>query len=217
MAKILVNGAQGKMGQLICKILAQNNFEVLTREIGDNSAVKADLIIDFSSPQGAQESYKIAKETKAAFLCGTTNLPETLKASFEAEKQIPLFYAPNVSIGVALFKALLLEAKKMYKGYTLTLHEIHHTQKKDAPSGTAKNLAAALNIAPESVTYERIGQVPGTHTLTLTSPNKDEEIVLTHKVLDRQMLAQSAVRVAAWLLKQKPGFYDMKKFLEEIK
>ena len=49
MAKILVNGAQGKMGQLICKILAQNNYEVLTREIAGNPAVKADLIIDFSS------------------------------------------------------------------------------------------------------------------------------------------------------------------------
>ena len=216
MAKILVNGAQGKMGQLICKILAQNNYEVLTREIGGNPAVKADLIIDFSSPQGAQESYKIAKETNAAFLCGTTNLPESLKASFEAEKQIPLFYSPNVSIGVALFKKLLLEAKKMYKGYTLALHEVHHTQKKDAPSGTAKNLAAALNMGPEQITYERIGQVPGTHTLTLTSPNKDEEIILTHKVLDRQMLAQSAVSVAAWLLTKKPGFYNMNNYLEDL-
>lgn len=217
MARILVNGAQGKMGQLICKILAQNNFEVLTREIGDDVRIKADLIIDFSSPQGAVESYKIAKETNTAFLCGTTNLPDALKASFEAEKQIPLFYAPNVSIGVALFKKLLLEAQKMYKGYTLALHEIHHTQKKDAPSGTAKNLAEALNMAPESITYERTGHVPGTHTLTLTSPGKDEEIILTHKVLDRKMLAQSAVSVAAWLLTKKPGFYDMNNYLEDLK
>lgn len=216
MARILVNGSQGKMGQLICKILAQNNFEVLTREIGGDVRVKADLIIDFSSPQGAVESYQIAKETNTAFLCGTTNLPDTLKASFEAEKQIPLFYAPNVSIGVALFKKLLLEAKEMYKGYTLTLHEIHHTQKKDAPSGTAKNLAVALNIAPKNITYERVGQVPGTHTLTLTSPSKDEEIILTHKVLDRRMLAQSAVSVAAWLLEQKPGFYNMNNYLEDL-
>ena len=197
MARILVNGAQGKMGRLICQILAQNNFEVLTREIGDHVRIKADLIIDFSSPQGAVESYKIAKETNTAFLCGTTNLPDTLKASFEAEDQIPLFYAPNVSIGVALFKKLLLEAQQMYKGYALALHEIHHTQKKDAPSGTAKNLAAALNIAPESITYKRTGQVPGTHTLTLTSPGKDEEIILTHKVLDRKMLPKARL---VWLL-----------------
>lgn len=217
MTKVLVNGAKGKMGQLLCQILAQDNFEVLTREIGDTTCPKADLIIDFSSPQGAEESYKIAKKLNVAFLCGTTNLPRGLVAAFEAEKQIPLFYAPNVSIGVALFKELLIEAKKMYKGYTLALHEIHHTQKKDAPSGTAKNLAAALNILQDQITYERIGQVPGTHTLTLTSPGKDEEIILTHKVLDRKMLAQSAVRVAVWLLKQKAGFYDMNKFLEGLK
>ena len=217
MVKVLVNGAKGKMGQLICKILAQKNFEVLTREIGDKTNPKADLIIDFSSPQGAEESYKRAKEIKAAFLCGTTNLPETLKSNFETEKQIPLFYAPNVSIGVALFKKLLLEAKNMYKGYTLALHEIHHAQKKDAPSGTAKNLAAALNMAQDKITYERIGQVPGTHTLILTSPKKDEEIILAHKVLDRQMLAQSAVCVGEWLLKQKAGFYNMNSYLEELK
>ncbi|MCR5504132.1 MAG: hypothetical protein K6E94_00930 [Elusimicrobiaceae bacterium] len=216
MTKVLVNGAQGKMGQLICKILVQNKYEVLTREIGAENCPKADLIIDFSSPQGAQESYKIAKEMKAAFLCGTTNLPQDLLNSFEAEKQIPLFYAPNVSIGVALFQKLLLEAKKMYKGYTLALHEIHHTQKKDAPSGTAKKLAAALGVEQEKITYERIGSVPGTHSLTLTSPINDEEIILTHKVLDRQMLAQSAVSVGKWLLKQKAGFYNMKDFLEDL-
>ena len=216
MTKVLVNGAKGKMGKLICQIFAQNNVEVLTREIGDTKPQSVNLVIDFSSPQGAEESYKIAKEFKAAFLCGTTNLPQDLLTAFENEKDIPLFYAPNVSIGVALFQKLLLEAKKMYKGYTLALHEIHHTQKKDAPSGTAKNLAAALNMEQNQITYERIGQVPGTHTLTLTSPSKDEEIILTHKVLDRQMLAQSAVSVAAWLLKQKPGFYDMKKFLEDL-
>ena len=216
MTKVLVNGAQGKMGQLICQILAQNNFEVLTREIGGATPQKADLVIDFSSPQGAAESYKIAKEFKAAFLCGTTNLPQDLLSAFEQEKEIPLFYAPNVSIGVALFQKLLLTAKNMYKGYALALHEIHHTQKKDAPSGTAKKLAAALNIYGSKITYERIGQVPGTHSLTLTSPNNDEEIILTHKVLDRQMLAQSAVKVATWLCKQKPGFYNMEKFLEDL-
>ena len=78
-------------------------------------------------------------------------------------------------------------------------------------------MAAALEIDEKSVTYERIGQVPGTHTLTLTSPNKDEEIILTHKVLDRQMLAQSAVSVGKWLLKQKAGFYNMNNYLEDLK
>ena len=217
MIKVLVNGANGKMGQLICEILAQNNFEVFKREIGDKTPNVLDLVIDFSSPKGAQESYKIAKEFKVPFLCGTTNLPDDLKSDLENESQIPLFYAPNVSIGVALFKKLLLEAKKIYKGYTLALHEVHHEQKKDAPSGTAKNLAAVLGINIKDITYERIGAVPGTHTLTLTSPSKDEEIILTHKVLDRKMLAQSAVSVAKWLLKQKAGFYDMNKFLEDLK
>ena len=115
---------------------------------------------------------------------------------------------------MALFKKLLLNAQRSFEGYSLSLHEVHHTQKKDAPSGTAKNLAQALNFPINKITYERVGAVAGTHTLTLTSQNKDEEIILTHKVLDRKMLAQSAVKVALWLLAQKVGYYTMDDFIK---
>ena len=69
MTKVLVNGANGKMGQLICQILKKDNFEVFPREIGGTNPKDVALVIDFSSPQGAEESYKIAKKLNCAFLC----------------------------------------------------------------------------------------------------------------------------------------------------
>ena len=221
MAKVLINGANGKMGQAIIKIIEADstlNLQVsATRESGQEITQDFDLVIDFSLPQGAREAFDIAKAKKAAFLTGTTALPAEFIETLKKEKDIAVFYSPNVSIGVFLFKKLLQDAVKSFNGYIPAMHEIHHTQKKDAPSGTAKALAAAINFEQDKITYERIGAVPGTHILKLTSPSLDEEIILTHKVLDRKMLASSAVKIAAWLVNQKPGFYDMTDFTESLK
>lgn len=221
MTKVLINGASGKMGQFIIKIIEENPSYNLTvaakRESGQSVAEDIDLVIDFSLPQGAQEAFEIAKQKKAAFLTGTTALPADFVESLKKEKEIPVFYSPNVSIGVFLFTKLIKQAAQMFEGYSPAMHEIHHTQKKDAPSGTAKSLAAAINFAQDKITYERTGTVPGTHTLKLTSPSQDEEIILTHKALDRKLFAESAVKVAAWLAQQKPGFYDMNLFTESLR
>lgn len=215
MIKILVNGAQGKMGQMLCSILSEDkNIQILKRESGQIVEDKVNIIIDFSSPSGAKESFALAKELGAAFLCGTTNLDEDFIKILKEEKTIPVFFSPNVSIGMALFKNLLCKAQKEFKGYILSMHEVHHAQKKDAPSGTAKNLAVALKIPVKDITYERIGTVVGTHILTLTSPAGDEEIILTHRAIDRKLFAKSAVKIALWLLKQKPNFYNISDFLE---
>lgn len=220
MTKVLINGASGKMGQFIKKIIQDSpslGLQVVAeRDSGVLTGGDFDLVIDFSLPQGAREAFALAKQKKAAFLTGTTALPADFVNTLKQEKEIPVFYSPNVSIGVFMFTKLLKEATALYGGYTPALHEIHHTQKKDAPSGTAKSLAAAINFEQDKITYERTGTVPGTHILKLTSPSLDEEIILTHKALDRKLFAESAVKVAAWLAQQKPGFYDMTDFTERL-
>lgn len=221
MTKVLINGANGKMGQFIKKIIEETpslGLQVSAlRDSGQISGGDFDMVIDFSLPQGAQEAFDIAKKHKAAFLTGTTALPAPFVETLKQEKDIAVFYSPNVSIGVFLFTQLMTQAVKCFEGYTPALHEIHHTQKKDAPSGTAKSMAAAINFSQQDITYERVGSVPGTHILKLTSPSKDEEIILEHKALDRKLFAVSAVKVAAWLAGKKPGFYDMKDFTESLK
>jgi len=215
MKKVLINGARGKMGEMTADIIRKNpscglSVSVL-REMGEKAAGDFDVVIDFSSPEGAAEAFKIAKEKKAAVLIGTTNLPAAFVESLKKEKTIPVFFSPNVSIGVYMFTEVLKYAQNLYKGYARRMEEIHHIHKKDAPSGTAKALAAALNFPVDEIKAIREGEVPGTHTVVFSS--EYEEIILSHAAKTRALFAESAVLVAAWLVNQKPGFYDMKNFV----
>ena len=113
-------------------------------------------------------------------------------------------------MAVYFFTELIKQACNMYKGYTKALHEIHHVHKKDAPSGTAKRIAAEMDLPTTQVTYERIGETVGTHRATLTSAL--DEITLTHKATNRDLFAASVLDIAAWLVKCHGGFYTMSDF-----
>lgn len=217
MIKVFLNGSNGRMGQLIKKnIELYEDMQIVGQKDKGVFEQKEpfDVLIDFSLPEGSREAYQIAKKNKAAFLCGTTNLPQTFIDILKQEKEIPAFYSANVSIGVYLFGCLLKEAVQKYQGYNFALHEEHHAQKKDAPSGTAKALAALIDFPEEKITYVRKGQLPGTHSLKITSAVGDEEIFLEHKALDRNLFASSAVKIARWLSQQKGGFYTMENFVK---
>ena len=217
MIKVFLNGSNGRMGQLIAKNIAlYEDMKIVGKKdtgVFENKE-PFDILIDFSLPEGAREAFQIAKQNKAAFLCGTTNLSPNFIEILKQEKEIPVFYSANVSIGVYLFGQLLKQAVQKYQGYTFALHEEHHAQKKDAPSGTAKALASLINFPQEKITYTRKGQVPGTHSLKIISPAGDEEILLEHKALDRNLFAASAVKIARWLSAQKGGFYTMENFVK---
>ena len=108
------------------------------------------------------------------------------------------------------FGELLKQASQMYAGYERALHEIHHVHKKDAPSGTAKKLAEAIELPLSKVSYERFGETVGTHILTLSSPY--DRIMLKHEAVDRDLFAASAAEIAAWLVHQPAGFYTMQDY-----
>ncbi|MBP5403711.1 MAG: hypothetical protein J6Y17_01315 [Elusimicrobiaceae bacterium] len=213
--RILLNGANGKMGQAIARLISENPQKNLvvsaTRSAAQTDIQNPfDIVVDFSTPIGAQEAFLLAKKHKKPFLTGTTNLPEVFLFQLQSEEKIPVFFAPNVSLSVYFFTELIKQACKMYKGYQKALHEIHHVHKKDAPSGTAKRIAAEMELPTEQVTYERIGETVGTHSATLTS-NLDE-ITLTHKATNRDLFAASVLDIAAWLVKRPSGFYTMSDF-----
>ena len=213
--RVLLNGAHGKMGQAIARLIEENPQKKLvvcaTRSAGQTDVKEPfDIVVDFSTPQGAQEAFLLAKKHKKPFLTGTTNLPEIFLFKLQSEEKIPVFFAPNVSLSVYFFTELIKQACNMYKGYAKALHEVHHVHKKDAPSGTAKRIAAEMDLPAEQVTYERIGETVGTHSATLTS-NLDE-ITLTHKATNRDLFAASVLDIAAWLVKREGGFYTMSDF-----
>ncbi len=213
--RVLLNGANGKMGRAITRLIHENPQKNLvvsaTREAGQNTFTEPfDIVVDFSTPDGAQEAFLLAKKYKKPFLTGTTNLPEVFLFKLQSEEKIPVFFAPNVSLSVYFFTELVKQACKMYKGYAKALHEIHHVHKKDAPSGTAKRIAAEMDLPVSDVTYERIGETVGTHSATLSSAL--DEITLTHKAVSRDLFAASVLDIAAWLVKRAGGFYTMSDF-----
>ena len=211
MKSILINGGQGKMGQALARIIQNDASLCLTvaaqHEPGQPLPKQFDCVVDFSTPQGAQEAFYLAREKKKPFLTGTTNLPETFLFQMQEEDKIPVFYAPNVSLSVYYFTELAKLAARMYRGYETALHEEHHVHKKDAPSGTAKKLADVVNLPYAQVTSERIGETVGTHEVQFSSPF--DKITLTHEAINRDLFAQSALHIALWLTKRESGFYTM--------
>ncbi|WP_428897209.1 4-hydroxy-tetrahydrodipicolinate reductase [Parelusimicrobium proximum] len=217
--KVIINGAKGRMGRMIADIISSDSsagLEVFQlRDEGDVFSAGADIVIDFSLPAGAEEAFEKARENKTAFLTGVTNLSKEFTDKMKEEKSIAVFYSPNVSIGVYQFGELVRQAASLYPGYEMYMEETHHIHKKDAPSGTAKALAAIVDFPEGKVKSIREGEVAGIHTLKLSTPF--EEITLTHKAEDRKLFADSAVKIAAWLVKQPAGFYSMQDYVNSIK
>lgn len=210
MKKALINGADGKMGRALMRLIKERpelGLQAVAHKSGAPFPEDFDVIIDFSSPQGAQEAFAAAKHKHKPFLTGTTNLPETFLFQLQQEEKIPAFFAPNVSLSVWFFTELVRQAAKMYAGYNIKLHEIHHVHKKDAPSGTAKKLADEVNLPSTQVTYERLGETVGTHIAAFGS--SFDEITLVHKAVNRDLFAASALEIAVWLMKRAGGFYTM--------
>lgn len=229
----------GKMGKAIEEIALNKQHEIVlkidlsnTDEFTKENLAKADVAIEFTSPHTAFENVKKCIEYGVPVVCGSTgwldkwNEIETLCQ----QQNGTILYASNFSIGVNLFFELntyLAKLMSKYNDYNVSLTEIHHTQKKDAPSGTAITLAEQVlannsikknwvnqpttNAAELEIVSERIDPAPGTHTIKYTSPIDDIEI--THTAHNRIGFASGAV-LAAEFIANKKGIFTMKDALE---
>lgn len=227
----------GKMGKAIEALAIKRGHEIVARidisnahEIGQIK--KADVAIEFSQPDAVVRNLISCFEQKVPVVCGTTGWLDK-RRDVEVvckEMQGTFFYASNFSLGVNLFFKLnefLAELMSRHAQYDVTLHEIHHTQKKDAPSGTAITLAEGIikslerkdnwihgdtpNEGSVVITSERIDPTPGTHTVKYTSSVDDLEI--THTAHSREGFAMGALLVAEWV-KDKKGVLGMSDFLK---
>jgi 4-hydroxy-tetrahydrodipicolinate reductase len=181
-----------------------------------------DLLIDFTLPGGPRIAAEWCAQSGVALLSGTTGLASSdIVALKNAALKIPVLWAPNLSHGVALMTALVRQAAMaldVQAGITIT--DIHHTHKLDAPSGTALALAeAAMEARSERLdelsngdegelefSSVREGEVVGEHSVSFTLP--DELIEVTHKALDRDVFAKGALKAGEWLITQSPGYYS---------
>lgn len=228
----------GKMGKTIEQIALQRGHEISARiDISNRSDMfginidNTDVVIEFSSPESAYGNLKFCMEFGLPTVCGTTGWlqhKEEIEKLCE-ENKTAFFYASNYSIGVNLFFELnktLARLINPYKDYTVSTNEIHHTEKKDSPSGTAITLAEGIienldgktkwvnnqiaNSNEVPIWSSREGKVPGTHTIKYISDV--DEIEITHKANSRQGFALGAVVAAEWLY-GKQGIFGMQELL----
>jgi 4-hydroxy-tetrahydrodipicolinate reductase len=173
------------------------------------------VAIEFTSPAAAVANVRACIAAGCPVVVGTTGWTDELpglRAEVERARGA-LLTAPNFSLGVAIFSELAAEAARRFAaaaGFDVHLIEIHHATKKDAPSGTAKALAAAAEAASGRavpVTSIRTGSVPGTHELVFDAPF--EQVRFTHEARDRRVFAEGALVAARWLAGRQPGVYTM--------
>ena len=232
------------MGQIIHRLAVAEGHEVVGKINSQNKeslssfdTTNTDVAIEFTNPDTALDNIKFCFSKGIPVVTGTTgwyeSLPE-LEALATKNKNYSLFYASNFSIGVNLFMRMNRFLAKMmnnYEEYDISMQEVHHTQKLDAPSGTAITLAEGIlsevarkeswslkdeNPTSTSLPIEavRTPNVPGTHTITYTS--SIDEITIEHKAYNREGFAKGALTVASWL-KNKNGIYTMKHFFDSYK
>lgn len=226
----------GKMGKTIERIALERGHDIAGKIDIDNlhelNTIKADVAIEFSHPDAAFENVKQCIERKIPVVCGTTGWLNRKGELDALTKEIgsTFFYASNYSLGVNLFFKLNEQLAKMmnqFNSYDISIDEVHHTEKKDAPSGTAITLAEGVikhvdrkkkwrnavggNHEEIEINSFRIDNVPGTHVIKYASVIDDIEI--KHTAHTREGFALGAVMVAEWI-KDKKGVLNMGDFLK---
>ncbi len=176
--------------------------------------IDVDGYIDVSIPIGLEERLGIALQNKRPFILGTTGLEPSDQALLEAAaRHIPLLYAANFSLGMALLHKLARDAARLFYPHAdIDLVETHHTQKKDAPSGSARLLARGIQQAhPEgkapTIHSIRSGAVVGDHELRFNVA--EEQLTLRHQAHSRDVFARGALLAARFLKGKAPGLYGM--------
>lgn len=175
---------------------------------------RADVVIDFSSDAGALHALALAQRAGAALLIGTTALSAaTTEALRRASAKRAVLVASNTSRGVAIAAAIVQNAARLYgPAAEVSIIEAHHRAKKDAPSGTAIRLAAAvteggLPVNDDQIVSIRGGDVIGEHTVRFAA--EGEYIEITHRATSRDLFARGALDAAKWLAAQPPGWWTM--------
>jgi 4-hydroxy-tetrahydrodipicolinate reductase len=249
MLKLCVAGAAGRMGNAVIHEAAAKGHQIVgaveassspsvgksLRELGicdsethivssdriSEAARDADVYVTFTAPQAEVVNVPLVASLGKRIVLGTTGLTEeqTRQVRQAVEGKVPAVFSPNYSVGINILFKLAQALKAFSKEYTFSISEIHHTGKKDAPSGTAKKLGQIITdvrgytrtvygregISPRQteeleITALRAGGVPGIHDLIVAGPY--EMLRIEHTAFSRSVFAQGAVYAAEWISRQ---------------
>jgi len=237
--KILLNGCRGRMGAAVAAAAPAAGVTLAAAlDQGDDLAAAlagADVVVDFSSAQATRGLLAAATAARKPVVIGTTGHGAEEQAALRTlAAAIPCVWAGNFSVGVNLLFALTrLTSRTLGEGYDTEVVEMHHRQKKDAPSGTAIRLLEIIleerRLGREALRHGREGLVGarpagevGVHALrggdvigdhTVHFAGAGERLELVHRASDRAVFAQGALRAAQWIVGRPPGVYDMQDVL----
>jgi 4-hydroxy-tetrahydrodipicolinate reductase len=217
--KLLLVG-YGKMGRMVEELTAGQDIEIVGRvDEGRDEWQPADVAVDFSTAGALLANFPKYLQSRMNVVIGTTGWGEhadRLRAD-AAKAGLGVVASANFSIGVNIFQHVVAETARMMQAqpqYGAWVHEIHHSAKRDAPSGTAILLRDAMKAAgferPIDVSSSRAGLVPGTHTIGFDGPS--DTIELIHTARDRRGFASGALVAAKWI-KGRIGWYSMQDVL----
>jgi 4-hydroxy-tetrahydrodipicolinate reductase len=264
MVKVIVTGAGGKMGSRIIGMISAmeelrvvgaievKGHPIIGRDLGHSLGAgrtgalvsdsladcidQADVVIDFTDHEASLNYLKIASEKNRAIVIGSTGFTtEEMATAKRLAEKTRCVLSPNMSVGVnVMLKVLEYCAGILYEDYDVEIVEAHHHLKKDAPSGTAMQMARVIagrlgrDLDKEAV-YERrgmigertrreigiqtirAGDIVGEHTVIFGGIGERLEII--HRAQSRDNFAKGAIRAAQWIVKQKNGLYDMQDVL----
>jgi 4-hydroxy-tetrahydrodipicolinate reductase len=241
MTNLIITGSKGRMGRALIACAPRHPELQIVGQIdqGDDLGAvigRCDVVVDFSAHSATPAMARLCAERGKAMVVGTTGHSDEGKAQIaDCQSRIPIVLSSNFSTGVnTLFWLTRKAAEILGPGFDLEIVEMHHRLKRDAPSGTAKTLAEILaavrqqqldrvarhgraGIVGERTTEEigvhsvRGGDVVGDHTVIFAGVG--ERVELTHKASTRETFANGALRAAQWVVRQKPGLYDMQDVL----
>ena len=208
----------GKTGSKITE-LARDEVEVFdSKNIPTLEKLQdVEVIISFLPGEAFLSFIPLLIQTKKPVVTGSTgfNWPDQFEKTLEAEKLVWI-HATNFSLGVVVLKQLierLIQVQHLFTEQTISIHEVHHTQKKDAPSGTALSMKEWFK-GPCEMSSERTGDVVGLHILSMETSG--EIIRIEHEAKDRRLFAQGALWAADYILKNPlpPGLHAFQKVVE---
>jgi 4-hydroxy-tetrahydrodipicolinate reductase len=179
----------------------------------------ADLLIDFTLPEGTRAAASWCAAKKVPLLSGVTGIPADIVEELHSTALcVPVLWSPNLSLGINLLADLAGRAAAIVgQASPVTIEDIHHQWKKDAPSGTALMLGARIaeerNGDDSAIGYQSVreGEIIGEHTVTFKMHG--EEFDLVHRAHDRSIYALGALDAGTWLTSQAPGLYSARDWL----
>lgn len=226
----------GRMGKMVEELAAAKGWQVVGYADVDciqnyETAEKADVCIDFSAVGALKNVIAYARRTKTPLVCGTTGLTEPdFESLCKLSGEVPVIWAANYSTGIAVLRKILKEYAPALSDWDKEIVEKHHSQKIDAPSGTAKVLLQELDPKGEaSVIYGREGlcgkrkeneigvfalrggTVAGEHSVFFFG--EDETLTLTHSASSRRIFAAGAIRAAEALMQMPNGYYTLEELI----